>query len=27
LESDISSVAVWSEPQSDATVIWLPENK
>ncbi len=27
LESEIPSVAVWSEPQSDTTVIWLPEQQ
>jgi anti-sigma factor RsiW len=25
LESDIPSVAVWSEPRTDTTVIWLPD--
>ncbi|MDB5108618.1 MAG: hypothetical protein JWM69_1559 [Candidatus Binatus sp.] len=25
LESEIPSVAVWSEPRSDTTVIWLPD--
>lgn len=25
LESDIPSVAVWSEPRSETTVIWLPD--
>ncbi|HVA77438.1 MAG TPA: zf-HC2 domain-containing protein [Candidatus Binataceae bacterium] len=25
LESEIPSVAVWSEPQTDTTVIWLPD--
>jgi hypothetical protein len=25
LEAEIPSVAVWSEPRSDTTVIWLPE--
>lgn len=27
LESQIPSVAVWSEPESDTTVIWLPEQQ
>lgn len=27
LESDIPSVAVWSEPRMDATVIWLPDQQ
>jgi hypothetical protein len=25
LESDIPAVAVWSEPRTDTTVIWLPD--
>jgi hypothetical protein len=25
LEAEMPSVAVWSEPQSDTTVIWLPD--
>ena len=27
LESEIPSVAVWSEPENDTTVIWLPEQQ
>ncbi len=27
LESEIPSVAVWSEPQDDTTVIWLPDQQ
>ncbi|HSR58270.1 MAG TPA: hypothetical protein VLL57_08775, partial [Candidatus Binataceae bacterium] len=27
LESQIPSVAVWSEPENDTTVIWLPEQQ
>jgi anti-sigma factor RsiW len=27
LESEFPSVAVWSEPQNDTTVIWLPEQQ
>jgi anti-sigma factor RsiW len=27
LESEIPSVAVWSEPQNDTTVIWLPDQQ
>ncbi len=27
LESDIPSVAVWSEPRMDTTVIWLPDQQ
>lgn len=27
LESQIPSVALWSEPQNDTTVIWLPEQQ
>lgn len=27
LESEIPSVAVWSEPQHDTTVIWLPDQQ
>jgi anti-sigma factor RsiW len=27
LESEIPSVAVWSEPQTDTTVIWLPDQQ
>lgn len=27
LESDISSVAVWNEPQMSTTVIWLPDQQ
>ncbi len=27
LESEIPSVAVWSEPRNDTTVIWLPEQQ
>jgi hypothetical protein len=25
LEADSPSVAVWSEPQTDTTVIWVPD--
>ncbi len=27
LEAEMPSVAVWSEPQNDTTVIWLPEQQ